>query len=399
LNNQDPNNSQSSPDKAVSSSLEVPISTGRGEVLNIGIVGAGGFAGFAAKAFLSISGINIIAITDINEDVTTQMANDLNAKSYNNYESFLKDPGIDLVYIATPPFVHYQQSKMALLAGKHVICEKPAALKLSEVVELVSLATSLNLLYVVNLMQRYNPLYDVVGKIIKKKILGNFLHGFFENYASDENLGIDHWFWDETRSGGIFIEHGVHFFDMFSGWLGNGEVINAVQIQRPGVSKKIIDRVHSTVMYKDGAVNFYHGFDQPKILDRQEMRLLFEHGEITLYEWVPVKMKLHGLVNDGQLRYLKELNRDAAIIYHNKTQKENQRVKGRFAEIYFDNEITLECGNVAEKQNRYQEILTSMLTDQWNWIRDHNHQRIIDENNAVESLRIAEQATKIAVQF
>jgi predicted dehydrogenase len=399
LNKQDPNNSQSSSDKAVSSSLEVPIATGRGEVLNIGIVGAGRFAGFAAKAFLSISGVNIIAITDINKDVTTQMANDLNAKSYINYESFLKDPGIDLVYIATPPFVHYQQSKMALLAGKHVICEKPAALKSIEAVELVSIAASLNLLYIVNLMQRYNLLYDVVHKIIKKKILGNFLHGFFENYASDENLGIDHWFWDETKSGGIFIEHGVHFFDMFSGWLGNGEIVNAVQMQRPGIAKKITDRVHSTVMYKEGIVNFYHGFDQPKILDRQEMRLLFEHGEITLYEWVPVKIKLHGLVNDDELKSLKELIGEVDVIYHNKKQAGNRTVMGRFTEINFDNEITLECGHAADKQNRYQELLKSMLTDQWNWIKDHNHKRIIDGNNAVESLRTAEQATKIAVQF
>jgi hypothetical protein len=59
------------------------------------------------------------------------------------------------------------------------------------------------------------------------------------------------------------------------------------------------------VLYKDGIVNFYHGFDQPKILDRQQMRLQFERGEITLYEWVPVKMRLHGLLTNEQLHRLK----------------------------------------------------------------------------------------------
>ena len=369
------------------------------DVLNIGIVGAGGFAGFAAPAFLSISGINIIAITDINQGVAMQMAKDLQAKSYSNYENFLKEPAIDLVYIASPPFLHYQQSKMALLAGKHVICEKPAALKLTEATELVSLAASCDLLYVVNLMQRYNPLYQAVNQIVKRRLLGNFLHGFFENYASDENLGIDHWFWDETKSGGIFIEHGVHFFDMFSGWLGNGEVANAVQMQRPGIAKRLMDRVQTAVMYPDGIVNFYHGFDQPKILDRQEIRLLFEHGEITLYEWVPVKMKLHGLVKDTQLTYLREIVGDASVIYHHKTTQGNQTVTGRFAAINFDQEITMECGNTSYKQDRYRELLVSMLTDQWNWIKDPTHQRIIDDKNAVESLRTAEQATKIATPF
>ena len=274
---------------------------------------------------------------------------------------------------------------MALIAGKHVICEKPAALKTSEAEELCSLAASHQLLYVVNLMQRYNPMYEVVNKIVNEKILGNFLHGFFENYASDENLDANHWFWDETKSGGIFIEHGVHFFDMFSGWLGEGKVVNALQMRRPAVHSKITDRVQSTVLYKEGTVNFYHGFDQPKILDRQEMRLQFERGEITLYEWVPVKMKLHGLVQDEQLKFLKEMVGESSIVYHNQTPG-NQKVKGRFVEINFDKEITLECGNVAEKQNRYGQLLISMLTDQWNWIKDHNHKRIIDESNAVESL-------------
>ena len=128
-----------------------------------------------------------------------QMAKEHDAKVYDNSETFLEDENIDLVYIATPPFLHYHQSKMALIAGKHVICEKPAALKTSEAEELCSLQHERQLLYVVNLMQRYNPLYEVVDRIVKEKILGNFLHGFFENYASDENLAANHWFWDEKK--------------------------------------------------------------------------------------------------------------------------------------------------------------------------------------------------------
>ena len=386
--------------KIVPSPLErgCPKDSLRGEALNIGIIGAGGFAAFAVKAFLQIPGVKIRAVTDIDNTMAAQMAKENHANVYTNLQTFLEDDNIDLVYIATPPFLHYQQSKMSLLAGKHVICEKPAALKINEAEELCSLAAARQLLYVVNLMQRYNPLCDVVNKIVKGKILGNFLHGFFENYASDENLDTNHWFWDEAKSGGIFIEHGVHFFDMFSGWLGEGKVVNALQIQRPNVPVKITDRVQATVLYKEGTVNFYHGFDQPKILDRQEMRLQFERGEITLFGWVPVKMKLRGLVQDEQLNFLKEIAGESAIVYDEQIPGGRQ-VKGRFVEINFDKEITLECGNVADKQSRYSQLLISMLSDQWNWIRDRDHKRTIDETNAVESLRMAEQATKISLKY
>ena len=366
--------------------------------LNIGIVGAGRFAIFASKAFLQVPGIKIIAVTDINKSVAEKIAKELQADVFVDLDIFLANNKIDLVYIATPPFLHYQQSKKALLSGKHVICEKPAALKTSEAIELQALATSLNLLYVVNLMQRYNPLYDIVKTIVKEKMLGNFLHGFFENYASDENLDPDHWFWDKVKSGGIFIEHGVHFFDMFSGWLGEGKVLNAVQLRRRGIKKELTDRVQATVLYKNGIVNFYHGFDQPTILDRQEIRLQFEKGEITLYEWVPVKMILHGLFENAPLKKLQKLINGFSISYHTHNGID-KNVKGRFTDIHFDDHITIEYGNISEKQNRYWQILTAMMQDQWSWIKDHTHVRVIDDNNAVESLRVAEAATLMSQKF
>ena len=306
---------------------------------------------------------------------------------------------LDLIYIATPPFLHYEQSKMALLAGKHVICEKPAALKTSEAEELSTLARSRQLLYVVNLMQRYNPLFEIVNTIIKEKILGNFLHGFFENYASDEKLNADHWFWDDSKSGGIFIEHGVHFFDLFSGWLGEGKIVSALQLARSDNKEKIIDRVQATALYKNAIVNFYHGFDQPQILDRQEMRLQFAYGEITLSEWIPVKMKLHGLLQKNSLERLEDIMESNSIIARNDFLAEDQKPKGRFSGLLFADLITIEYKNNSGKQNVYQQMLTIMFSDQWNWIKDRNHVRVIDDTNAISSLKIAEDANRLAQNF
>src|SRR5256885_4512654 len=151
------------------------------KALNMGIIGAGSFAAFAAAAFLKIEGVKIVGITDLNEQIGKQFATELHAKFYPAYEELLMDDEVDVVYIATPPFLHYEISKNALLAGKHVICEKPAALKTSETEELKILAGKLKLLYVVNLMQQYNSLDTSVKNIIAVKNLRKFLHGFFEN--------------------------------------------------------------------------------------------------------------------------------------------------------------------------------------------------------------------------
>ncbi len=364
--------------------------------IRIGIVGAGGFAKFAMQAFAKLPQLCPMAVTDINLSAAKQMGTELGLAVYNNLEALLQAPHLDLVYIASPPSFHYSQSKQALLAGKHVICEKPAAISKAEAVELAAIATNANLLYVVNLMQRYNPMFTVVKTIVEENILGKFLHGFFENYASDEFLGPEHWFWDLSKSGGIFIEHGVHFFDLFAGWLGNGNPLSAIQMQRTGQPGTIIDRVQATVLYKEGFVNFYHGFDQPKHLDRQEMRLLFEHGEITLYEWVPVKMKLHGLLNKAALAKLEEITSMLTLVNRSAIEESNHLVRGRFKDISFDEHITLEYAHLQGKGQLYQEMLTAMVTDQCAWIKDHNHCRMIDSNNAIASLAIAEQATQMA---
>jgi len=101
----------------------------------------------------------------------------------------LADPGIDLVYIPTPPFLHFPQARAALLAGKHLICEKPLAMTVAQADELLALARERDLLCIANLMQRYNPLYDRARGLVESGLLGDCLHGGFENYASDV-LGV-----------------------------------------------------------------------------------------------------------------------------------------------------------------------------------------------------------------
>ena len=162
-----------------------------------------------------------------------------------------------------------------------------------------------------NLMQRYNPLYARVAELIRSKVLGDVLHGFFENYACDEGLPASHWFWDPKKSGGIFIEHGVHFFDMFAGWLGPGTVESAGRVVRPGSA--IEEQVYCTARYGDVPVHFYHGFTQAGRMDRQELRILFERGDLTLHEWIPTRAVIRAAIDEPGTKALADIFPGAAI--------------------------------------------------------------------------------------
>src|SRR2546421_735123 len=187
-------------------------------------------------------------------------------------------------------------------------------------------------LLVANLMQRYNPLFDAGCRLVGARVLGEVLHGSFENYASDENLPAGHWFWDRSKSGGIFVEHGVHFFDLFAGWLGPGRVEAAQVGVRPRTA--IEEHVHCTVRYGDAArVNFYHGFHQAGRMDRQELRLVFERGDVTLHDWVPTRARIHAAVDERQTRDLCDLFPGARLEVIASYGDKDRACRGRGKEI------------------------------------------------------------------
>ncbi len=365
------------------------------EPIRLGVVGCGGFGLFALQHFTQVPGVKLVGMSGTHRQAAYATAQRFGIPDIVEVEAMVQQPDIDLVYISTPPFLHHPQAMLALQAGKHVICEKPLAMTMAEADEMVAAARERDLLMTTNLMQRYNPLFDMVRRLIADKILGELLHGYFENYANDENLSADHWFWDRGKSGGIFIEHGVHFFDLFEGWLGPGRVVAAQCAVRPGTS--IEEHVHCTVQYGQTAlVNFYHGFHQAGRMDRQELRLVFERGDVTLYEWVPTRVKIHAIADEKGTRELCELfdgaQLDVTVVYSPKDRPCRARHKG--LDVYQMVELSYGVGD--DKMHRYGELLRAMMADQSAWIRHRGHERKVTEENGHRSLAMAVEADRLA---
>ena len=376
------------------------VDTSGNRTIGLGVIGMGGFGLFAVQQFLQSPNVKLVAIAGSKREETIVAAKRFGAGNLASIEELVNHPDIDLIYIATPPFLHYEQAMLALNAGKHVICEKPLAMNPEQGREMIETARQKGLLMVTNLMQRYNPMFARVKHLIDKKLLGDFLHGYFENYAGDEGLLPEHWFWDRTKSGGIFIEHGVHFFDMFTGWLGDGTLKASEIIKRPN-SNNIEDQVQATIEYGDDEtgkklVNFYHGFTQTGRMDRQEMRLLFERGDITLFEWVPTRMVMRCVVDEETTCALMELFPAAQLNVTANISGKDRPLRGRHKEFDAYQQIELRFGFGDEKQHIYSELLRLMFQDQVRAIHYPESHRIITEQNGLDSLIIATEADQMA---
>ncbi len=363
--------------------------------IRLGVVGCGGFGLFALQHFTQVDGVELVGMAGTHRPAAIAAAKRFGVANVEEVDVLVGRRDIDLVYIATPPFLHHSQAMAALEAGKHVICEKPLAISVDQADEMITLATRRDCLLVANLMQRYNPLFDAVRKLIESKALGEPLHGTFENYASDEGLSADHWFWDRSKSGGIFVEHGVHFFDLFSGWLGPGEVVAAQRSVRPGT--EIEEQVNCTVRYGETTlVNFYHGFHQPARLDRQEIRLLFERGDVTLYDWIPTRVRVRAIAGETDTRTLCDLFPQARLDVTAVYGTDDRACRGRHKELDVYQMFEMSYGNGEQKMHRYGDLLQKFVTDQLQWIGNRGHVRRVTERNGHESLQMAARADALA---
>ena len=365
------------------------------EQVGLGVIGCGGFGLFAVQQFTQLPGVRLVGMAGSQPEAARAATRRFGVPDVMEIEALLQMPDVDLVYIATPPFLHYPQAMQALQAGKHVLIEKPTALHPAEADEMLAVARDRGLLMATDLMQRYNPLFDAIGELLKRKPLGELLHAYFENYACDEGLPTEHWFWDHSKSGGIFVEHGVHFFDLFAGWLGPGKVEAAQICVRPGTI--IEDQVQCTVRYSNGVlVSFYHGFTQLGRMDRQELRLVFERGDIRLDGWIPMRATVHAVADEADTRTLCELFPGARLDVTAWYSGKDRAGSGRHKALDVYQMVEMRYGEGDFKMHRYGELVRCLLADQLAWIKDRRHVRKITEQNGRDALAIAVEADRLA---
>ncbi len=279
----------------------------------VGVIGCGGFGSFCIEAYNKMPEIEVLAICRTHKTELKKCAKKFQIPlTYTDYKELLKNPKIDIVLIATPPFLHTEQAIAAARAGKHLVLEKPLALTLKDADKVIETINKNSVKSIINYVMRYNPIYEKIKEETKKKFFGELQEVNFENYA--KTLPEDHWFWDEKRSGGILIEHGVHFFDIF------GQIIDSepVSFKTEKGNKKIL----TALKYKNGVLaSFFHAFDKPYIIEKSVSRLSYERGYIEISGWIPLKLRLEGLVNGRVRREITKLPYTKKELYQKNIQE------------------------------------------------------------------------------
>ena len=153
--------------------------------MNLCAIGTGAITRNLLAEYNRSDVLHCTAIYSRNEDKGRAIAEEFGLeKVYTSMEEMLADPAIEMVYVATPNSIHYGQTKAALLAGKHVICEKPFAPTVAEADELIALAKEKHLLLYEAITTAHHPHYGIVKENLPKLGKIKLVTGTFCQFSS-----------------------------------------------------------------------------------------------------------------------------------------------------------------------------------------------------------------------
>ena len=158
--------------------------------VNIGIIGTGWCGGIRAETCAASPYVSELHIAEIKEARLKEVAEKTKpVTATTDYRALLKNDNINAIIVsATPETVHYPMAKETLLAGKHLLLEKPISLTLAEADELIDLARSKSLLFTIGYSQRFNPKFAYVKRSIADGTIGQPVSALVSRHIT-RNLG------------------------------------------------------------------------------------------------------------------------------------------------------------------------------------------------------------------
>jgi predicted dehydrogenase len=186
--------------------------------LGMGLVGPGFIAKHHLDAVRRLGDVEIIGIAGSSAASAHRKVEELYAgRAFRHYEELLADPDVDVVHNTTPSHVHFEITMAAILAGKHVVSDKPLAITPHECAQLRDAAEKIGVVNAVTFNYRGNPLVQQARAMIAGEELGQlvYIHGqYLQDWTTDED--VYSWRMDPEKAGpsSAVADIGSHWIDL-----------------------------------------------------------------------------------------------------------------------------------------------------------------------------------------
>lgn len=203
--------------------------------MNIGILSTSSIAPRFIAAVREEGSFEIVALSSRTLEKAREKADAWNiSKAYGSHEDLLADKDVDIVYISAVNAAHYQWAKAALLAGKHVICEKPCTTTQVQTRELFAMAKEKGLFLMEAQKMLFLPAVLAVKEAIDSGKLGQvcmaeFNHSFYGSY--------NNWMYDASAGGGPLLSSAIYVVELLQFLFGcNIAELDGLCSKHPGTN-------------------------------------------------------------------------------------------------------------------------------------------------------------------
>tara|TARA_B100001250_G_scaffold360997_1_gene338833 strand:+ start:1853 stop:2809 length:957 start_codon:yes stop_codon:yes gene_type:complete len=119
-------------------------------------------------ALEKVSGLSLFGVYTRDEKIKNQCVKRFNCKTWKSQNEMLEDDDVDIIYLSTPPALHYKSGIEILSSGKHFWCEKPFTTSLKHTEKLIEISRKNNLSIAEGLMYIHHPQYQMLKKEVEK---------------------------------------------------------------------------------------------------------------------------------------------------------------------------------------------------------------------------------------
>ncbi len=188
------------------------------KAINIGVVGLGRLGSLYARYFMTrIPGARLVAVSDVNPAATTRIAAETGARGYMDYRDLVNDPQVAAVVVMTPTKLHGEVVLAAAAAGKAVFCEKPLSVDVAEGEKMKAAVARHGTFFQLGFMRRFDRAYAAAKRKIEEGLIGTPV--IFKSTSRDQ-LPPPIEYLRPANSGGLFIDMGIHDFDLARWFMG-----------------------------------------------------------------------------------------------------------------------------------------------------------------------------------
>ena len=259
-------------------------------MIKVGLIGAGFMGQMHSSCHMAVRGAKLAAVADIQEANAAALAEPAGAAVYTDVDRMLAEADIDMVDICLPTSMHCDATVRAAKAGKHVLCEKPIALKVSEADKMIRACDKAGVQFMVAQVIRFWPEYQLLKEYFDSGKLGKLRSLQMKRLSPPATWSWKDWLNDPKLSGGALIDLHIHDTDFVRYLLGEPKRVDSVGSGTRGAWNHIF----TNYAYDGVAVSAEGGWDFPST--------------------IPFCMAYRALFEDGLLDF--DISRDPALILY-----------------------------------------------------------------------------------